>query len=60
MLFVIKNHVKVIVPQMHHQTPSKTVQENTIVKASISKQIAEQLRAAFCYVYRDRSFDTGH
>ncbi|MBT8435896.1 MAG: GntR family transcriptional regulator, partial [Gammaproteobacteria bacterium] len=31
---------------MHHQTWDITVQENTIVKASISKQIAEQLRAA--------------
>jgi DNA-binding FadR family transcriptional regulator len=31
---------------MHHQTRDITVQENTIVKASISKQIAEQLRAA--------------
>jgi len=31
---------------MHHQTRDITVQENTIVKASISKQIAEQLRTA--------------
>ena len=31
---------------MHHQTKGKTVQESVIVKASISKQIAEQLRSA--------------
>jgi DNA-binding FadR family transcriptional regulator len=31
---------------MHHPTKDNNVQENVIVKASISKQIAEQLRAA--------------
>jgi len=31
---------------MHHKTKGQNVQENVIVKASISKQIAEQLRSA--------------
>ena len=31
---------------MHHQSKADKVQQNTIVKTSISKQIAEQLRAA--------------
>jgi GntR family transcriptional repressor for pyruvate dehydrogenase complex len=31
---------------MHHQTKDQIVQQNAIVKTSISKQIAEQLRAA--------------